>query len=171
MDRNVTLKLATVAAGLAMAGSLLVAAPSHAAGMPPDAKEALDKAREELRADREALLDANLDLTPEEASRFWPLYREYASKRTTLGDEQIAMIVDYADAYPNVGDALAKDLVARLLKWDRKATDLRQSYAKKIGKVLPATKLMRFLQIERRIGNLIELQLQVVVPVVDLPAN
>jgi hypothetical protein len=163
--------LAAFAAGLALAGTLLASAPAGAAGPTPEARAAIDAARAELRTDRDALVSAALELTTDEAAKFWPLYHEYAAKRTALGDELLAIIVAYADVYPNVGDAAAKDLVARSLKWDRKAVDLRNEYTGKIGKVLPSAKVMRYLQVERRVDTLINLQLMSVIPVVEPAAK
>lgn len=163
--------VATVAAGLALAGTLIAAAPARAAEPPPEAKAAIDAARAELRADREVLISAALALTQEQADKFWPLYREYAGKRTTLGDERLAIIVDYAAVYPDVTDAAAKDLVTRTLKWDRKAMDLRDAYVRKFAKVLPSAQLMRFLQVERRVDTLINVALMSVIPVVEPAAK
>lgn len=159
--------LAGIAAGFALAGSLVVMAPANAGTLSPEATQALATARSELRADRELLLTANLALTSEQSDKFWPLYREYVGKRTGLGDERIAIILAFAEAYPAVNDATAKDLVARSLKLEQNTAKLHADYAKKFAKVLPAQTLMRFLQIERRIDLLIDLQLTSIVPIVD----
>lgn len=105
------------------------------------------------------------------SSRFWPLYREYATKRAALGDERLAIIEDYAAAYPNVGDAKAAELVARSIKLEREVGDVRIDYANKFGKVLPPATLMRFLQIDRRVDTLIEMELQRVIPLAEPPAH
>lgn len=147
--------------------SLVVAAPANAGTLSPEATQALATARSELRADRELLLTANLALTPEQSDKFWPLYREYVGKRTSLGDERIAIILAFAEAYPTVGDATAKELIDRSVKLERNTTDLTVSYVKKFAKVLPAQTLMRFLQIERRVDLLIDLQLAAIVPIVE----
>ena len=34
--------------------------------------------------------------TDTDAKAFWPLYREYANKQQTLGDERVSVIKDYA---------------------------------------------------------------------------
>lgn len=158
-----------LAAGLAMAATLFIAAPAHAGDLPADVKAAVDAARVELRADREVVVSAALDLPKEQADKFWPLYREYAGKRQVLGDEQISIIVDYAATYPNVTDAAAKGLVDRSLKLDRKSIDLRDGYFKKFAKVLPPAKLMRLLQVERRVDTLINVELMKAIPVIGLP--
>ena len=141
------------------------------ADLPPADRAALEAARADLRAERTQLFADNLKLTPAQADRFWPLYREYSTKRAALGDERLAIITDYAAAYPNVGDAKAAELVARSIKLEREVTDLRIDYANKIGKVLPPATLMRFLQIDRRVDSVIEMELQRVIPVVETPAK
>jgi len=154
-----------------VAAVLLVVVPVRAGELTPEASAALQQARSEFKADREKLLEDNLDLTAGQAGRFWPIYREFAARRAALGDQQLDLIVDYAKAYPSVSETVARNLVARSLKVDRQAAELRERYAKKLGKVLTGPQLMRFLQIERRIDNLVQLEVQGVVPIVDLPAQ
>lgn len=134
-------------------------------------KAAIEAARAELRASREQLLAANLSLTTEEADRFWPLYREFNTKKAELGDERLKIIFDYAAAYPNVDDATAKALVERSVKNSKATNALKERYVGKFGKVLPPAKLMRFLQIEQRLDSLVEMQIQRSVPVIEPASN
>jgi len=127
----------------------------------------IEAARSELRASREQLLAANLSLTQEEADRFWPLYREYNTEKARYGDERLQIIKDYASAYPDVDDAMASSLVDRSVKNSKASNKLKQQYVAKFRKVLPPVKLMRFLQIESRVDNLVELQIQRSIPVVE----
>jgi hypothetical protein len=133
-------------------------------------KAVIEAARSEMRASREQLLAVNLSLTSEEADKFWPLYREYSAKKAALGDERLKIIMDYGTAYPDVSDATAKTLVDRHVKYSKAMNGLKERYVGKFGKVLPAAKLMRFLQIESRLDNLVELEIQRGIPVVE-PAN
>ena len=154
-----------------LAATVLAASPGLA-----QAQEEIDRAkvsafieaaRAELRASREGLIAANLTLTSAESDAFWPLYREFNTKRAELGDTRLKIIVDYADKYPDVDDATAKDLVDRSLAYDKKLHKLEESYVAKFRKVLPAAKLMRFLQIDARVETLVELQIQRSIPVVE----
>jgi Spy/CpxP family protein refolding chaperone len=163
--------LRALAAGLLMTGALAAAALAGAAPVPADGRAALEAARADLRAGRTQLFADNLHLTQGQADRFWPLYREYDSKRAALGDERIAIIEDYAAAYPNVGDAKAAELVARSIKLEREVADLRIDYAGKFGKVLAPAALLQFLQIDRRVDAVIEMELQRVIPLVEPPAK
>ena len=171
MNRINSQTLGALAAGLLMTGALAARAPAGAAEVPADGRAALEAARADLRAGRTQLFADNLKLTQGQADRFWPLYREYATKRAALGDERIAIIEDYSAAYPNVGDAKAAELVARSIKLEREVTDVRVDYANKFGKVLPPATLLRFLQIDRRVDTVIEMELQRVIPLAEPPAK
>ena len=165
--------LLTPAASAALAAMLLISAPVTGQAQEPSADEIkafIEAARAEMRASRDALLAANLQMTTAEADGFWPLYREYNNKKAALGDDRLKIIMDYANAYPEVSDAIAKDLVDRSVKNSNALNKLKNSYVGKFGKVLPSTKLMRFLQIESRIDNLVDLEIQRAIPVVE-PAS
>ena len=170
---NFRSKLASIAPA-ALAAALLLGTPvaGQAQELSIDQiKTIIEAARSEMRASREALVGANLELTSAEADKFWPLYREFNTKKAALGDERLKIIMDYAEAYPDVSDAVAKDLVDRSVKNSKSVDKLRYNYIGKFGKVLPAAKLMRFLQIESRIDNLIDLQIQQSIPVVEPAAK
>ncbi len=165
--QSARLGVAATVAAIVIAGAPL---PSVAQEEGPSKQEIMafvEAARAEMRASREQLIAANLSMTDTEAAGFWPLYREYNTKKASLGDERLQIILDYADKYPDVDDATAKDLVDRSVKHRRKLHKLEESYVSKFGKVLPPVKLMRFLQIDDRIDNLVELEVQQGIPIVE----
>ena len=131
----------------------------------------IEAARTERRASREQLLSANLTLAQDEADRFWPLYREYNAEKAKVADERLAIIKDYATAYPDVDDATATVLVDRSVRNSKAMNRLREQYVGKFRKVLKPVTLMRFLQIDARIDNLVELAIQKSIPIVDQPAG
>ena len=155
--------LACIAVGALVQGPLVSAQELSDA----EVKAVIEAARSEMRASREQLLAVNLGLTSEESDRFWPLYREYNAKKAELGDDRLKIIMDYATAYPDVTDATAKSLVDRHLKYAKSMNSLKDRYVGKFAKVLPPAKLMRFLQMESRLDNLVELQVQRSIPVVE----
>lgn len=159
---------------LALAATLVVGHSVPAAAQDisqEEVKAIVEAARSEMRASREQLLAANLSMTTEESDGFWPLFREYSTKQAELGDERLKIIMDYASAYPDVDDATAKSLVDRSMKYRKDLDGLKERYVRKFAKVLPPTKLMRFLQIDSRLDNLVELQIQRSIPVVEPAAN
>jgi Spy/CpxP family protein refolding chaperone len=56
----------------------IVAAPAWAqAPAAPDPTSDIDALRAAVRADKRALVAKTLDLTPQEAKKFWPIYDKY----------------------------------------------------------------------------------------------
>lgn len=58
-----------------------------------------------IRANRKAFVAANIKLTDEEASKFWPLYERYQKEAQAIGDRQAATIplVDQPSGAPAHG--------------------------------------------------------------------
>src|SRR6516162_10822005 len=52
--------------------------------------------RQNLRSNKKQLIAANLTLTDAEATKFWPIYEQYAAELTQLGDQKYALIKEYA---------------------------------------------------------------------------
>jgi Spy/CpxP family protein refolding chaperone len=165
------LSFGAFAAALLMGGTLADCAPAAASDVSPNVRAAIESTRAQLRAGRTQYFAENLPLTQEQADRFWPLFREYDTKRAALGNERIAILAEYAGSYPNLSDAEAAQLVARSIKWEREATELRIEYADKFGKVLPPATLLRFLQIDRRVDTMIEVEFQRVMPLANPAAK
>jgi hypothetical protein len=78
----------------------------------------------------------------------------------------LALVKEYADAYPNVTDALAQSIVQRWLKTDEEVAQLREQYMPMLEKVLPGKKMARFFQIDRRLGILVDVQVTSQIPLV-----
>jgi len=55
--------------------------------------------RQDIRSKKKQLIAANLTLTDTEATKFWPVYDQYAAESTKLGDEKYALIKEYAKGF------------------------------------------------------------------------
>jgi hypothetical protein len=119
----------------------------------------LDGGRSQLRDSRKETVAQNLRLTPDEATRFWPLYDQYAAELTKIKNDQYALIAEYANTYGKYDDTSAMSYIARWVDIDVRTTALRARYVPLIGKVLPGIKAATFIQIDRRLGMAIDLQI------------
>ena len=123
--------------------------------------------RQDLRSEKKQLVAANLTLTDAEATKFWPVYDQYAAEMTKVGDQKYALIKEYAQNYGSLTDAQAKSLIDRSLALDESIAQLRIKYVPIISSVLPGIKTATFFQIDRRITSLIDLQLASQIPLVQ----
>jgi hypothetical protein len=127
--------------------------------------------KEKIKADKKLVVAANMNLTDGEAKGFWPLYEGYQKELEQINQRLGATIKGYADAFNagkgEISDDQAKKLLAEALAVEESEVKLRQSYAAKLGKVLPATKVARFLQIENKIRSIIKFELASQIPLVS----
>ncbi|MBP1621307.1 MAG: hypothetical protein H6Q02_2074 [Acidobacteria bacterium] len=126
----------------------------------------LQQLRAEIQADRQAVVAANLGLTDAEGAAFWPVYREYRGELSKVGDRMQKLIQDYAKIYDTATAEQAKPMVDEMLAIQQAELKVKESYLPKFRKVIPETKVARFLQIENKIDALIRLELAADIPLI-----
>ena len=122
----------------------------------------IDKAK----ADKKLLIATNMDLTDQESKNFWPYYEGYQKKLEQINGHMGEIINEYADAYNkgSVPEDLAKKIINEALKAEGAEVIMRREYAEKLTKVLPATKVARYLQMESKIRALMRYDLAENIP-------
>jgi hypothetical protein len=127
--------------------------------------------KEKIKADKKLVVATNMNLTDAEAMTFWPLYEGYQKELEQINQRLITTIRGYADAYNTgkgeISDDQAKKLFGEALAVEESEVKLRQSYAAKLGKVLPARKVARYLQIENKIRAIVKFELAAQIPLVS----
>lgn len=123
--------------------------------------------RQDIRSKKKQMIAANLNLTDAEATKFWPIYDQYASELTKIGDQKYALIKEYAQGFGKVTDAQAIALLNRSLALDAATAELRIKYVPIVSQALPGTKTATFFQIDRRLSALIDLQIASQIPLVQ----
>ena len=162
-----TLKL-IVAAALMVAASSPLFAQQQAASKPADqpVNEQVAMVRAGLQGDRKQLVAANMELTPQEATAFWPVYDEYRKAMTGVNDHLVKVIADYAQNYETLTDAQAQKLVVDGVQYEKQKAEMRAAWVPKFAKVLSGKKVARFYQVENRIDTLMQAALQQGIPLV-----
>lgn len=122
--------------------------------------------RKDIRSERKKVVAANMPLTEQEATRFWPVYDRYIGETIKVNDLRFALLKEYAKNYDTTTEEQADSFIKRWLALDRDNTDLRLKYIPEFEKVISHKKTAMFFQIDRRVSMLIELQLSSQVPLV-----
>jgi hypothetical protein len=121
---------------------------------------------DKVKADKKLLIASNMDLTDQESKEFWPLYEGYQKDLEQLNRHLGELINEYAEAYNkgSVPEDVAKSLINESLKTEGAEVKMRREYAEKLAKVLPATKVARYLQMENKIRAAIKFDLAANIP-------
>lgn len=116
------------------------------------------KARQKVEAARIALITERLGLTPEQAEKFWPVYREFIQKRLELRkefrDRQRAIDPNNPDPQKE------QDLLNFGLQVKQRELDLEKDYSGRIMKVISAQQLLNLRRAEQDFRQMILNQLQ-----------
>lgn len=123
--------------------------------------------RKDIRAQRKQLIAANLNLSEVEATKFWPVYDQYLNEAIAINDKKFAVIQDYADNWGKLTDEQSLLLTRQWSDLDIQITQLRQKYVPIVAKVLNGKKTATFMQLDRRIAMMLELQIASQLPLVQ----
>jgi hypothetical protein len=169
MQKRSVVTVLTVVGGLLLSSLPLFAQTEQAAN--PGANTAIETdirlLREDVRSERKQLVAANLPLTDAEATKFWPIYDQYAAEAWKIGDARVALIKEYVQSYDTMTDAQANDFMNRLTAIDGQFSALLTKYVPIFEKVISPKKTARWYQVERRLDLLIDVQFADHIPMVD----
>ena len=147
---------------VAVVGLALLAATSRA----DQTTTEMDSVRDAIRANRKAVVTANLNLTDEEATKFWPLYEEYLKELNALQDRLAKVVEQYAKQYETLSDDEASNLTAAYVLEEEQRAKLRHTYLPRFATVLPGKTLARLYQVENKFDAVVRYELATAIPLV-----
>ena len=123
--------------------------------------------RQDIRAERKKIVAANMPLTAEEATKFWPVYDRYVAEMIKINDGRYALIKEYAKNYDTITAEQSDNFIKRWLGLDQDSTQLRLTFIPEFEKVISHKKTALFFQIDRRLSMMVELKLASEMPLVQ----
>jgi hypothetical protein len=128
-------------------------------------KEYIDLLRGDVRSQKSAIMSAVMQLDPDEAAKFWPIYRDYDAALTQLNDQRVANIEEYSRTYTQLTDAKADELVRNALLYQKQRGELLAKYYDRVKEALGAITAARFVQVEHQLLLIIDLQIASSLPI------
>ena len=104
------------------------------------------EAMKKIESARIALITERLELTPEQAEKFWPLYREYTARREELRKEYLEArrSVDQE----NMTEKESKKLLDKGLELKEKQVNLDRVYSERFNNVITSRQLLQLRKAE-----------------------
>lgn len=101
---------------------------------------------ERVEALRVAFITDKLELTPEEAQGFWPIYNEYLQKEKALHKE---FRPERGSRQKELSEADAQKMIENSFDKEEKSLELKREYYKRLQTVVSVQKVARLSQAER----------------------
>jgi threonine synthase len=127
-------------------------------------RAAIELTRQEIQTERQAIVAKNLPLTEQQSATFWPLYREYRTALAPVGDRYVALLTGYAEKYGSLTDPDAEAMLKEFFAIQNEKQKTQSKYVDRFKKVLPATQVARFYQIENKLDAIVNYDLAGEVP-------
>ena len=122
--------------------------------------------RTDLRNNKSQIIGQVMQLDATQAAKFWPIYKQFESDYTKVGDRIVGLIKRYVDNYGRMTDPVADKLCTELLSIERQRNDLNRQYYQKFKEALGAITAARFLQVENQLEKVLDLQIASHLPVI-----
>lgn len=132
------------------------------------ANDYLELTREVLKAEKKAAVTEAMQLSEAESQPFWNLYNEYQTNLYTVQNKRIAIIKDFSENYKSLSDEKANELWVSTMKYRQELLKLKKRYYNKFKKVVSPGKAARFMQLENKIETLIDAQLALEIPLIEI---
>lgn len=123
--------------------------------------------RQDLRSKKKQIVAANIQLSDVEATKFWPVYDQYAEDLRKIYDVRYALIKEYAENQKTLTNAQALSLAKRWGESDVAASNLRVKYFPNFEKVTDGKRAALFFQIDRLLSLIVDLQIDAQIPLIQ----
>jgi len=108
-----------------------------------------EKMQKKIETEKVGYLTKELDLSVEEAQKFWPVYNEAQTKRDKLYIEKRKLMKQIHKNIDSMSDDEIKSSLDRVLAIDVELSQLKLNYHKKYEKILNPRKTAKLYQAER----------------------
>jgi len=123
------------------------------------------------RAQRKATVGANMNLTADEASKFWPVYDAYEARMDAVEDRHVRELKAFAAKFNSLTDADALKKLNEVIAIQQARLDIQKEFIPKFQAAVSQVKVTRFYQIDNKIQALIQCDIAQLVPLAQAPGE
>ncbi|MBI5009696.1 MAG: hypothetical protein HZB98_08635 [Bacteroidia bacterium] len=106
--------------------------------------------REKLDAYRVGFFTKKMNLSSEEAEKFWPAYNDYQKKKNELQRERIMLVRDFNQNESSLSDKELTEIGDNLIATFSRENEMAQEFHKKLRGLLSPDKVIRYYQAENQ---------------------
>ncbi|WP_228720021.1 hypothetical protein [Methylococcus geothermalis] len=122
--------------------------------------------RDDYAQSRKRLVESNLQLSPEEAARFWPLYERYWDELSALTARREYYYSEFGNNFDDMTDELAKKITLGYIAVEEDRYRLLKSFFPKFVAAISAKKAARYYQIEAKIHSAVNSEIAARIPLI-----
>jgi len=105
--------------------------------------------QEKIQAKKVAFITDKLDLSVEEAQKFWPVYNEHEADMDKIHEKRKGVMKKINKEAETLSDEELTKLVDQFAEYDLEEAKIHKSYYDDVKKVLPIKKVVKLIKAER----------------------
>jgi len=121
--------------------------------------------RADLKADKADIIGQAMQLSPDDAKKFWPVYKQYDQELSAINDTLVQVVKTYAEKFGSINNTDAQELTLKSFDVQARKVALKKKYLPLFSKATSPLTAAKFFQAEYRLELLFNLKLAS-----DLPA-
>jgi hypothetical protein len=124
-----------------------------------------------MRAERKAVVGANMPMTKDEEKVFWPIYDEYEAQMDKIEERHIKEVREFVASYDTLTDADATKKLDEVMSIQQARLNVQKAYVPKFRAVLSSIQTTRFFQVDGKLRALVQCQIAQMVPLAKAPQS
>jgi len=115
-------------------------------------KERMHQKKEQLKSMKIAFITSELNLTPDEAAKFWPVFNAFEEKQRDLKQEKIKNYMDRIDS-DKLSEKDANSILIQMESTEEELFQLRKKFVSNLKGVLPSVKILKLKKAEEEFSK------------------
>jgi hypothetical protein len=143
------------------------AASSEADSQERNLQAYVDLLRKDVQQQKAEIMGSVMELSADDAAKFWPVYKEYDAQLTKLNDQRVENIKEYARTYFQLTDEKADELIQKSLAYQKQRGELLAKTYDRVKQAVGAITAARFAQVEHQLLLIMDLRIASALPVAE----
>jgi len=118
-------------------------------------KERFKEKKEQIKALKVAYITNELNLTPDEAAKFWPLFNAFEDKQQEIRKQKLKAFLDRKDdnSLDKLSEKDANTMLSQMENAEDELYQLKKKFIANLKGVLPATKILKLKKAEEEFSK------------------
>ena len=118
-------------------------------------RERFKEKKEQVKSLKVAFITNELNLTPEESAKFWPLYNAFEDKQQEIRKQKLKAFLDRKDdnSIDKLSEKEATTILSQMESTEEELYQLKKKFIANLKGVLPATKILKLKKAEEEFSK------------------
>ena len=127
--------------------------------------------RSDIKTQAKFIVSQTMKFSEEDASVFWPIYKEYEIEVDKLGDKRLANIKDFVNNYDKMTDQKADKIIDQAFNYQKERLELKRNMYDKLKNKFNSSTAAKFIQLEHQIQLIVDLKINAELPLIKKTSN